>query len=430
MKAAVHALKSERLKQGLTLGSLAARTGLTTGLLRDLENGRFSRVGPPDVIEACLKVYREALQSDPDAMAGPMAEPSSLPPGPLPAEQPGCPQTPESSAARNPARVLVGSVLVIAVIVVGAWYGWMQLGRHPKASVTPASLAKSSRLASFKTVPRDVGQRHSMPLRHKVLEKPVPPPAATASRPSKEPQPSSASSPPPQMAASRRHAPQPQPKVALQENSSGGGQAPPVSPRRVQAAPVPARKAAAPKIQEPPPASPQSVVTPASAQLSPAAAGIGKTESGQRLPAFTEQPAAAAMASAANAASLQTSPQPSKAASASKPPAAAPPGSAAATPAAHAGTAPQQNAASPAASDTHTLVLRATQKCWVQLKEANGIPPTGVLLQPGQSRRWQVTTPATLLVGNAGGLHAVWDGKPLNLPDKSGKVLHVSLPPA
>ena len=54
-------LKSERLKRGLSLHDLAQKTEISISLIKALEAGRFSDIGPPPLVHSCLRAYSQAL---------------------------------------------------------------------------------------------------------------------------------------------------------------------------------------------------------------------------------------------------------------------------------------------------------------------------------------------------------------------------------
>ena len=73
------------------------------------------------------------------------------------------------------------------------------------------------------------------------------------------------------------------------------------------------------------------------------------------------------------------------------------------------------------------LSIEAAQETWVQVT-VDGKRVQGVLLKPGESRQWEASKKVELIVGNAGGVNLQWNGKPLKALGKQGQVVRLNLP--
>lgn len=80
-----------------------------------------------------------------------------------------------------------------------------------------------------------------------------------------------------------------------------------------------------------------------------------------------------------------------------------------------------------AGTSPHSLQVSAEKKTWVQVT-LDGRKTESVLLQPGQSREWSAAKKVYLIVGNAGGVNVLWDGKPVSMSKTPGRVIRMSLP--
>ena len=67
----------------------------------------------------------------------------------------------------------------------------------------------------------------------------------------------------------------------------------------------------------------------------------------------------------------------------------------------------------------HSLEIVADQKTWIGV-EIDGRRAESALLQPGQTRQWEAGKKVYLIVGNAGGVHITWDGKPVTISKTPG----------
>lgn len=75
----------------------------------------------------------------------------------------------------------------------------------------------------------------------------------------------------------------------------------------------------------------------------------------------------------------------------------------------------------------HRFEIEAVQLSWVQVRKDNK-KTESALLQPGETRQWEVTQEIQIVVGNAGGVQMRWDGNPVNLGGRPGQVLRLQLP--
>lgn len=102
-----------------------------------------------------------------------------------------------------------------------------------------------------------------------------------------------------------------------------------------------------------------------------------------------------------------------------------------------AAASPQPTEAKPAPSETPSMVhgignrelrLSASASTWVQAREGDRTVFVGVI-NPGQTRILRLTEGARLLVGNAGGLHVVWQGEDAGVVGPLGQVRIVTVSP-
>lgn len=75
----------------------------------------------------------------------------------------------------------------------------------------------------------------------------------------------------------------------------------------------------------------------------------------------------------------------------------------------------------------HRFSVEADQKTWVQVT-MDDKTTQNALLQPGEKREWDAEQGMRIVVGNAGGVRMKWNGKPVDVPAKSGSVIRFSLP--
>jgi cytoskeleton protein RodZ len=81
----------------------------------------------------------------------------------------------------------------------------------------------------------------------------------------------------------------------------------------------------------------------------------------------------------------------------------------------------------PLPHSNHTLVIKASEKTWVQIQEGSSLP-FDLILYPGDS--YSRTSPHRLaiVVGNAGGVTVTFDGQVLKGLGKAGEVVRLTLP--
>jgi cytoskeleton protein RodZ len=106
------------------------------------------------------------------------------------------------------------------------------------------------------------------------------------------------------------------------------------------------------------------------------------------------------------------------------PPVVAPSTSPTAPPAAPPSAAPPAGPVAPI-----SLEVRATEEVWIRVTSDGKVVFTGTL-QPGQSRAFQGQESMNVLTGNAGGLDAVFNGKPLGPLGPRGQIRVLELTPA
>jgi cytoskeletal protein RodZ len=76
----------------------------------------------------------------------------------------------------------------------------------------------------------------------------------------------------------------------------------------------------------------------------------------------------------------------------------------------------------------HTLVITAVEVAWIKVR-IDGGEPFDVILREGEKVVWKAQETFSLLVGNAGGVEAVYDGTVLPRLGESGKSVSLELPP-
>lgn len=115
-----------------------------------------------------------------------------------------------------------------------------------------------------------------------------------------------------------------------------------------------------------------------------------------------------------------------------QPAAIAPEQPAAVAPKRPAAVAPKQPAAAvsnlPGTADQplHSLEMAADQRTWIQVV-IDGKKTETELLQPGQIQQWRARNKVDLVVGNGGGVHILWDGKPVKISRTPGRVIRLTL---
>lgn len=91
-----------------------------------------------------------------------------------------------------------------------------------------------------------------------------------------------------------------------------------------------------------------------------------------------------------------------------------------ATPAAPAAVAAETPAAVPAAAGANALVLKVEQDSWVEIRRPNASPLISRLVKAGSTETFDITGPATLVVGKPGAVQATLRGSRLDLPMVAG----------
>lgn len=284
------------------------------------------------------------------------------------------------------AALLIGIALIAAAVVYGVWY-FYQWRHSPEAE---AVAALPDRLAALIHLPG--GNKSATPeASGSVPAASAPAPATPSPAPADQATSESAAAPP---AASAGASP---PSATPAETPSP----PPAAPAKdvanaepTPAPPTPPANADQPREQ---PRSEQASAAPPPAPAAPPA------------PANTGVDASAPAATPATPAQPPAAPAQSEAASASASP---PP-------------APDLGAAS-----TARVVLRASQDCWIEIKDPAGAVVTARILHKGDSYPVPARPGLVLTAGNAGALSMLVDGKPLPPLGRIGMVRReVSLDP-
>lgn len=89
-------------------------------------------------------------------------------------------------------------------------------------------------------------------------------------------------------------------------------------------------------------------------------------------------------------------------------------------------TEKKEPVALPTPSVHHTLELRASDTTWLSVA-LDGKTSKEMILKPGDKTQFSAKT-VSLVIGNAGGVKVVFDGKEIPLPAEKGKVVKLSLP--
>jgi cytoskeleton protein RodZ len=77
--------------------------------------------------------------------------------------------------------------------------------------------------------------------------------------------------------------------------------------------------------------------------------------------------------------------------------------------------------------EPYTLEIEATEWTWLEIRMDDG-NPFEILLKPGERIVREAMNKFSLIVGNAGGVHIVFDEKPLGRLGKHGEVILLTLP--
>jgi cytoskeleton protein RodZ len=75
----------------------------------------------------------------------------------------------------------------------------------------------------------------------------------------------------------------------------------------------------------------------------------------------------------------------------------------------------------------HILVITASERTWIQIKEGSSLP-FDVILFPGDSFTRTSSQQLAIVIGNAGGVTVNFDGKTLGSPGEDGEVVRFMLP--
>ena len=75
----------------------------------------------------------------------------------------------------------------------------------------------------------------------------------------------------------------------------------------------------------------------------------------------------------------------------------------------------------------HTLVIKASERTWIQIKDGSSLP-FDVILSRGESYTRTSPHPLAIVIGNAGTVTATFDGKELGTLGGGGEVVKLTLP--
>lgn len=451
MKELLQHLRNERLKQGLSIGAVSAKAGLSSGVLNALENGKHSQLGPPDIIHHYLRAYCRALGMDFLSQSHLTTE-KQYPVRNHLAQVKHHPQ-PRTSLRRLKTVMII--LFTSAILV--TFYGLIRHGDNKIGSLKFRDGQQAQQKVPLKATDRNLA---------------IPNHAANSASPPKSAAPivplSQEKQKPP---ASLDHTPAENSHLRLQENfqqqglpekKSTGDQSqaknkvstrlkpkdapadlhqtvtPPVDFKHNEpqapgsSTPAPSapqhQKAVAPTVSSQedskPPASEASTLPPAAPSTETTAGGQNKG-----APAASPDLGEAPVAEQAH---IQTTAQQDHAAATPESP---PPTDQSLIPQQGSSHGISQEANPVAIAEdsqvhVHHFRVQAIEKCWVEVRLENGKKPEGVLLQPGESREWEVKGAAQVLLGNAGGVRLSWDGRAMGTAGKSGSVARLNLPPS
>jgi len=80
----------------------------------------------------------------------------------------------------------------------------------------------------------------------------------------------------------------------------------------------------------------------------------------------------------------------------------------------------------PATGETYPLIMEAKELTWIRIT-AGQSQPEEILLRPGEKIERSASS-FVMIIGNAGGIHVDFQGKPLEILGKRGQVVHLKLP--
>lgn len=75
----------------------------------------------------------------------------------------------------------------------------------------------------------------------------------------------------------------------------------------------------------------------------------------------------------------------------------------------------------------HTLVIKASERTWIQIKDGSSLP-FDIILSRGESYTRTSPHPLAIVIGNAGTVTATFDGKELGTLGGGGEVVKLTLP--
>ncbi len=81
----------------------------------------------------------------------------------------------------------------------------------------------------------------------------------------------------------------------------------------------------------------------------------------------------------------------------------------------------------PPSEEVRTLEIEVHEKTWVRIS-IDGGEPQAFIFQPGSRPGWKDGSEFDLLIGNAGGINIIYEGKTLSNIGKSGEVIRLRLP--
>jgi hypothetical protein len=77
-------------------------------------------------------------------------------------------------------------------------------------------------------------------------------------------------------------------------------------------------------------------------------------------------------------------------------------------------------------AETHKIIMEAKEMTWLRITADNN-QPNEILLQPGEKIEREASR-FTVVVGNAGGIDIIFQGKSLGNLGERGQVVHLKLP--
>lgn len=83
----------------------------------------------------------------------------------------------------------------------------------------------------------------------------------------------------------------------------------------------------------------------------------------------------------------------------------------------------------PAGADEVVVAMKATQQCWVNVRDAAGKVLFSAMIPKGQQREWRADKRLRVLIGNAAGVVLTVNGKELGVPGEDGQVLRLTFVP-